>query len=180
MTKNYYKKYKKYKAKYQQLKGGEVIHYENQDEFYNLLNNENQPYIFLIGEGNVLATDSIYTELQDDMEGTNPFVNSFTNVHSQSRDLGDALNIFKAIPTKDDYGASLSVGFVNLQDRTIEKAYCLVAYNYSQCGEWRSDRRNGLPINFEDMEFKIRNNFSPSSQALPPEYNTLNYSEFRI
>ena len=95
MTKNYYKKYKKYKAKYQGLKGGEVIHFENSNEFYNQLNNEKQPYVFLIGEGNDLVPDNIYTELQDDMDGTNPFVNSFINVHSQSRDLEDALKLFK-------------------------------------------------------------------------------------
>lgn len=180
---NYQNKYYKYKTKYLFLTGGEEEPYlENLGEqFYPTLNSETTPYLYLIGGGNEIQKNHRYTNLQDDLEGEHQFINDFLEGPQffTTRNLEEAIELFKQYPDKDDFGVSLSICFIHPNNLIVERAYCLLAYHYSQCSRYHSRTRPGLPLSFQNDIGEVEDRVRPEGQPLREDL-TLSVPEFRV
>ena len=151
---DYQSKYYKYKAKYFFLKAGANREKPNEenlgDDFYPRLNSETNPYIYLIGGGNEIKKRHRYTNLQNDPGSGHPFINDFLEGPQSftTRDLEEAIELFKRYPDKDEFGVSLSICFIDLDNDIIDNAYCLLAYDSHLCS-------NQYYIDQEDNDLQV-------------------------
>ena len=93
--------------------------------FYQLLNNETNPYIYLIGGGNIIESNTIYN-FSNPVEKSK-FVSQFKEEEQiYVETLEDTLKLLETTDSKKR-GISLSVCFINEDTSWVEKAYCLLA-----------------------------------------------------
>ena len=176
---DYQNKYYKYKAKYFFLKAGEEEEEEPNeenlgDDFYPRLNSETNPYIYLIGGGNEIKTGHRYANLQDE-SGYHPFINDFIEGPQSftTRELEEAIELFKRYPDKDEFGVSLSICFINQDTGNVDSAYCLLAYHNRLCSSYHSRRRPGLPLSFENDILVVKNRVDVDVQPLPEDLSVV-------
>lgn len=175
----YLSKYYKYKAKYFLLKAGTNIEQPNEENlgqhFFPRLNSETKPYIYLIGGGNEIKKRHRYANLQNDPGSGHPFINDFLEGPQSftSRNLEEAIILFKKYPDKNDFGVSLSICFIDLDNNIIDSAYCLLAYNSQEC-------HNQYYIDLEDNDLQVvEDKVSLDAEPLPVDLN-ITVPEFTV